>query len=160
MTAGKRQKPSTQSEKSRPKQDRRGKFRPGESGNPAGRPKGAISKTNRLVREMLEQRADEVISAILDRAAETGDPGIARLVLDRLAPAPKHAPREPYALGSLDTVAACTDEMRRLAAAVAEGDIDEEHADAIAARVKDAVRLIESMEFERRIAVLEAALGD
>ena len=118
-----------------------------------------MNKTNRLIKDLLSDNAENVIRAALSRIEETGDPALVKLVLDRLSPTPSHAPRDPYLLGELDSLKRCTDEMQRLASAVAAGEIEEDHAAEIAARIKDAASLLQSGELEQRLKALEARFG-
>ena len=70
-------------------------FKKGESGNPAGRPKGSQNKRG-IINEALDKLSEEkglnVTEAIIKRIAEdalTGDATAARLILDRTIPAYK-----------------------------------------------------------------------
>lgn len=60
-----------------------GRFLPGRSGNPRGRPPGP-SKQQALLRRMLDE-GEEVLDAMLAKAKE-GDPGAASLILSRILP--------------------------------------------------------------------------
>jgi hypothetical protein len=61
-------------------------WKPGQSGNPAGRPKGAVSIV-RLMRNVLEENGEEaarkIALAIIEKA-KAGDPKCAEIVLDRI----------------------------------------------------------------------------
>jgi hypothetical protein len=59
---------------------KRGSWKPGQSGNPAGRPPGAgeVSK----LRAAIGERVPELLTAMMDKALE-GDVGAARLLLER-----------------------------------------------------------------------------
>lgn len=59
----------------------KGRFQPGVSGNPHGRPKCE----NVALRKSLEEGGAEVVTAILD-AAKAGDMMAAKIVIDRLLP--------------------------------------------------------------------------
>src|SRR3990167_9567009 len=59
-------------------------FKPGESGNPTGRPKGIIDKRSEL-RSLLETHAKEIIEKLIERA-KIGDDVAMRLCVDRLIP--------------------------------------------------------------------------
>ncbi len=59
-------------------------FKAGESGNPNGRPKGAISKRTQLAK-LLEPRAEELIAKLIDLALN-GDANALRLCIERLIP--------------------------------------------------------------------------
>jgi hypothetical protein len=118
------------------------------------------------MRARLEQHAEEIILNLIERATERDEEGRSRastealeMCLKRLYPAPRHSARVPYALGTIDTLAQCTAETRKLAAAVAAGLIDDDHANSIAKRINDAAKLIEVAEFERQVAAVAARLG-
>ena len=63
------------------------KFKVGESGNPSGRPKGAVSKRTQLSK-LLEPHAEELINKAVE-LAKAGDINALRLCLERLIPKPK-----------------------------------------------------------------------
>jgi hypothetical protein len=78
--------------KSKPARNKAGKFLKGQSGNPAGRPKGSKNQTN-LVKQAIEgQLVDELANNagdILAKAislAKQGDPTMIKLLLDKLLP--------------------------------------------------------------------------
>jgi hypothetical protein len=60
-------------------------FQPGQSGNPAGRPKGARGKAAILAEELFEGEAENIIRAAIE-AAKGGDTTAVRVCLDRVAP--------------------------------------------------------------------------
>lgn len=62
-----------------------GQFRPGQSGNPAGKPKGARHRATEMVEALLSGEAGEIARAVVEKAKE-GDMTAARIVLDRIAP--------------------------------------------------------------------------
>ncbi len=62
-------------------------FKPGASGNPNGRPKGAISKRTQLAK-LLEPHAEELINKAVE-LAKAGDIQALRFCLERLIPKPK-----------------------------------------------------------------------
>ena len=81
---------------------RQTRFKPGVSGNPNGRPKGAATSLEKIIEQELERlvegdpslgdqgpisRRRRLVRAMLD-ALEQGDPRVARLVLDRIWPMP------------------------------------------------------------------------
>ena len=61
------------------------RFQPGQSGNPAGRPSGALNKKTLAARALLEERAEEIVTNLMDRAME-GHGTAMRLCFDRLVP--------------------------------------------------------------------------
>ena len=70
------------------------KFKPGQSGNPAGRPKGACTKQLTALREA----ADKVLPLVVERAL-TGDFESQRLIIDKAIPKAKSmSPAESFDL--------------------------------------------------------------
>jgi hypothetical protein len=65
-----------------------GKFQPGQSGNPSGRPAGSKSKVSQLVGDMIAEKAEEITKILIDKALD-GDAGCLKLIIERLSPAPK-----------------------------------------------------------------------
>lgn len=142
-----------------PAQPRRpGAFQPGQSGNPAGRPKGARSRLALLTQQHLDGEATAIVAAVI-AAAKAGEPTAMRLCIERLMPARKGAP----VLLDLPPITAAADVPRAMAAvceAVAEGEISPEEGAAVAGIVDASRRAIETADLESRIAALEANNAD
>ncbi len=64
------------------------KFKPGESGNPAGRPKGSRNTQTQLLK-LLEPHAENLINKMVEEVLE-GEPNALRLCIERLLPKAKH----------------------------------------------------------------------
>lgn len=67
-----------------------GRWSPGVSGNPAGRPVGARSRRTVAMGQALSARADDLAAALLDQAIDQGSVPAARLMLDMLDAADDH----------------------------------------------------------------------
>jgi Family of unknown function (DUF5681) len=61
------------------------RFQPGQSGNPGGRPTGSLNKKTIAAQAVMEERAEEMASNLLDRA-KNGDPTAMRLCMGQLVP--------------------------------------------------------------------------
>ncbi|HCU68160.1 MAG TPA: hypothetical protein DGF30_02805 [Desulfomicrobium sp.] len=61
------------------------RFKPGQSGNPSGRPRGARNKASVLAQKLMEGQAEAVVQTVIE-AALTGDMAAARLIVERLVP--------------------------------------------------------------------------
>ena len=124
-------------------------FKPGQSGNPKGRPKGsgAIGKLRAAISDALP----DVLEAMTQKAL-AGDVSAARLLLERVVPPLK--PEEqalPLALpdGTL------TDQGRAVLAAVAAGELAPLQGSALLGAIGTLARVAEVDELERRIKALE-----
>lgn len=130
-------------------------FQPGQSGNPAGRPKG--SGTSGRIRAMLESNAEEVVAAVLAKALE-GDATAQRLVLDRLCP-PLRPVAEPFHLplprGGAKDADALLALSKAILAAVAGGRLTPDEGAALAGLVEQHRKLLETTDLEQRLASLE-----
>lgn len=62
-----------------------GKFRPGQSGNPSGRPRGSRNRATRLAQDLLDGESEELVRVAIKRAKK-GDPIALRLCIERLVP--------------------------------------------------------------------------
>jgi len=64
------------------------KFQPGKSGNPSGRPVGALNKQTQMLK-FLEPKAEELINKMVEMALE-GDTTALKLCIERLLPKAVH----------------------------------------------------------------------
>lgn len=129
------------------------RFRPGESGNPAGRPPGRGAAAT--LRQAIEAAAPEVLEVVL-RAARAGDLVAARLVLDRIVP-----PLRPVDLPAPVPVAPGADlatQVRAVVGAALTGELAPDAAATLLSGIGAASRVIEVQELHDRIAALERAL--
>lgn len=131
-----------------------GRFQPGKSGNPKGRPRG-VGEVSKL-RASIAAHVPAIIKALVDRALD-GDPQAAKLLLERSIPALKPADLGvtlPMPGGTL------TEQGAAIFEAVASGTITAEQGRSLLAGLDTLARLRESDEFERRLARLEGAHDD
>ena len=130
-----------------------GRFVPGVSGNPAGKPPGARARATRLAEKLMAGDAEAVVRAVIE-AAKGGDMTAARLVLDRIAPPCRGRPVRldlPPIVGAADLVKA----LAAVADAMARGVISAEEAQAAAGVLDHQRKAVETLDLERRIAALE-----
>ena len=132
-------------------------FQRGESGNPAGRPKGARHRTTLMLEALLDEEAADVARAVIG-AAKNGDVAAARLVLDRLLP-PRRGRTVELDLPALATAADLMAAQARVVAAVGDGSIATDEATDISELLEAAGRAMERSALETRIVALEEAKG-
>ncbi len=130
-----------------------GRFQPGQSGNPTGKPRGARHRTTLLAERMMQDEAGEVVKAVI-KAAKRGDMTAARLVLDRIAPARRDSPVS-FALPPIETAADAAAAMASVLAAVANGSVTPSEADQIAKVVGIFIQTLEATAYEARLRALE-----
>lgn len=130
-----------------------GKFKPGVSGNPAGKPPGTLNRKT-LVAQALDARAESVATAVVDKALE-GDMQAARLVLERV-----HPPKRPAGNRvnfKFDPDTSMAQQARQVLAAMACGDIEVEIGQIFLNSLSTAAGIFEHDELSKRITELESA---
>jgi Family of unknown function (DUF5681) len=128
-------------------------FRPGQSGNPAGRPKGSRDAASLLMERLLEGDAEEIGRKTIELALD-GDSRILKACLDRLLP-PRRDRLVPFDLPAMESAADLPKASAALLAAVAEGEITPSEASALARVIDTHAKAIEINELEQRLARLE-----
>jgi len=128
-------------------------FSPGKSGNPQGRPKGALNQTTRAALELLDGKAQALTRKAVE-LAQDGNVVALRLCLERLIP-----PRKDHPISlKLPQVAGVGDIPKALGAvlkAVAGGEITPGEGQSLAAMLEAYRRGLELTELEARLTALE-----
>lgn len=132
-------------------------WKPGQSGNPAGRPKGALNATTRVVQALLDGDAEEIVRKAIEMA-KSGDGPVLRAVLERIAPARKDNP-VAIELPAVETAADAKRASAAVLASVAAGDITPGEGQAVMALLTAHRAIVETEDLEARIAALEAKGG-
>jgi len=132
-------------------------FQKGESGNPAGRPRGARNRATILMQNLLADDAETIVRKAIELAKD-GDIAAIRMCMDRLAPARRDEPvvldLPPFATAA-DIVAASA----TIVAAAAAGDLTPSEAADLAKVIDIYVRALETKSFEERLTKLEDGAG-
>ncbi len=132
-----------------PKTKRPGRWKAGESGNPAGRPPGAGEVAK--LRASIAERVPQLLAAMMTKALE-GDVGAARLLLER-AIAPLKAAEQTRALTLPDGT--LTEQGRAVLASVAAGDLAPGQGAALVSAIGTLARVAEIDDLAKRIEKLE-----
>lgn len=129
------------------------RFKKGQSGNPAGKPKGARDKRTEL-RSLLEPHRTALVMKAVAMAL-AGDTTAMRICLDRLI-APVRG--NPVSIGDLS--GSLTERGDRVMAAIAQGNISAEEAASLMAVIQSQARIIEADELDKRLSALEKRIEE
>lgn len=139
--------------------DQAGRFVPGQSGNPKGKPKGTLHKATRAALAMMEGQLEALTQAVIN-AALAGDMAATKLVFDKLIPQAKESPVEPGAVDLPDlTGASVPDAVAAVVQAVAEGSLPPGQGQQIVSMLDGYRKSVELAEIEARLTALEQAAG-
>jgi plasmid stability protein len=124
-------------------------FQKGQSGNPAGRPRGIV--TQRRLRESIEADVPEILRAMIEQA-KAGDVGAARLLLGVTL-----APLKPTDQAvNLPLTGDLADDGREILKAAGSGDLTPEQAARLLQSLGALARIIETADLLHRVERLEA----
>jgi len=143
----------TGSEKSGGKQGRAHLFKPGQSGNPKGKPRGARHRLTLLAEKLMDDQAEAIVESVI-KAAKAGDMVAARLILERVSPVRKGRTVQ-FALPAVEKADDVLGALGSVIAAVASGELTPDEGATIAGLLEAKRRAIETVEFENRILALE-----
>ena len=127
------------------------KFQKGQSGNPAGKPRGAKDRRTEL-RALFQPRSGELVNKAIEMAL-SGDAACLRLCIDRLV-APIKAQDTAAPIEGLDA-GSLADQGRAVMAGVAAGTLTPDQAATLLHAIASQAKIIEVDELEQRIARLE-----
>jgi hypothetical protein len=130
------------------------RFTRGQSGNPAGKPRGARDKRTAL-RALLVPHAESLTAKTVE-LAKAGDTTALRLCLDRLIP-PVRAKDEPVELGSVGKN--LTDYGWHILEASLSGRITPTEAATLMQALSAQARIVEAEELAARLEALEQKVG-
>ncbi len=128
-------------------------WKKGQSGNPAGRPKGCRNRATLLALAAMEGELDAVVRVVIE-AAKAGDMTAARLVVDKLIPPTKER-AVTLELPDSSTPEGIEMAQSAILTAVGAGDLLPGEGATLSTLVENRRRSIETLELEKRIAALE-----
>jgi Family of unknown function (DUF5681) len=131
-----------------------GRFKPGQSGNPAGKPAGIRHAALVALDAIGQAGAEAVLEKVVAQALE-GDTRAADILLRRVWPERKGRP-VTFHLPIMKTPADLTDAMSAVSVAMAAGELSPEEAASAASVIEVHRRALDTHDLAARIAALEA----
>ena len=125
-------------------------FQPGQSGNPAGKPKGVKHRTTKIREEILAN-APGLLDSLLEQAM-AGDVAAAKLLLERCLP-PLRGVDEPVLVPGLE--GSLSEQGQAVVSAAAQGRLTPSQAATLMTALGGQARLVELDELVKRIEKLE-----
>jgi Family of unknown function (DUF5681) len=133
-------------------------FLPGQSGNPAGRPRGARNKKTLALEALLDGESEALMQRLID-LAKMGDDLALRLCVERML-APQRERPVPLKLPRIES----DQDARRASAevmdALGEGEITPKEAEHLLRAVAGAAMIMQSTEIAARLNWIEERLAD
>jgi hypothetical protein len=130
-------------------------FKPGQSGNPDGRPKGARNRATVAAERLLDGEADALTRKAIELAKE-GDTTALRLCIERILPSRKDRPVS-FNMPRIETLADSVRAAAAIASAVADGDLTPIEAAELSKVVEGYTRAVETADISARLLRLEQA---
>jgi hypothetical protein len=129
------------------------RFKTGQSGNPGGRPKGALNKATLATQALLDGEAEVLTRKVVELAKE-GHPAALRLCLERLLPPRKDRPIT-FALPQLEGAEDLAKALGEILQAVARGEITPGEGQTLTAMLDTYRKGLETTDLEARVTALE-----
>jgi hypothetical protein len=131
-----------------------GQWKKGQSGNPAGMPKGTRHRVTMLAEKLMGDDAEDIVRAVVN-AAKAGDPTAMRLCIERLVPVRKGRPIT-FDLPPVETATDISKALGVIAKSMAAGELTPDEAGTVATVMEAHRKAIETTELEERVRNLEA----
>jgi hypothetical protein len=130
-------------------------FKPGQSGNPDGRPKGARNRATIAAETLLDGEADALTRKAIELAKQ-GDTTALRLCIERILPTRKDRPVS-FDMPRIERVADSVTAVAAIATAVADGELTPMEAAELSKVVDGYTRAMETADLAARLMRLEQA---
>lgn len=132
------------------------RFKPGQSGNPSGKPKGSLNRVTLAIQSLLDDEGEELTRKAIELAKD-GDLTALRLCLERICPPRKSRPIN-IALPDVKTGEGVSQAQAVVVRAVGEGELTPEEGQVLSNILEARRKSIETEDHEKRISELEERL--
>jgi Family of unknown function (DUF5681) len=133
-------------------------FLPGQSGNPAGRPRGARNKKTIALEALLDGESEALMQKMIGMA-KVGDDLAMRLCMERML-APQRERPVPLHLPRIDSEADARRASAEVIAALGEGEITPKEAEHLMRAIAGAAVIMQSSEIAARLQRIEQRLAE
>ena len=130
------------------------KFQPGQSGNPAGRPRGSRNRRTIASERLFDEAAETLTEKAIELAGQ-GHPVALRLCMERICPT-RDRP-VGFELPGMATAADAVAAMGSVVQGVADGDLTPRDAAQLAAVIQAFARTLSTADLERELSELVRA---
>jgi hypothetical protein len=127
-------------------------FPPGESGNPAGRPPGSKNRFSTAFQDVVGEQFENLLRVVLEQALD-GDLRAVKLLLSHTPPEREQIELQLPKISSMKDIVAANEAVFD---AIGQGQLAPESAKLIGELIASQMRTIGGLDFERRLALLEA----
>jgi hypothetical protein len=134
-----------------------GRFSPGRSANPSGKPKGARHRATMMAEKLLDKDAAEIIKKLVEKA-KNGEPWAVRFVAERIIP-PARDRATPFSLPKIDGPADLPRAVQAVVDATSAGDLSIEDGERVIALLTGLRQAYEGASMAERLAEMEARLA-
>ena len=135
------------------KQRHRGQFKPGQSGNPKGKPKGTRNRATTIAQDLLDGEAQALTRKAVELAKE-GNPVALRLCIERLIP-PRRDRSIAFELPKVQSAEDLPRAFAKIMDAVAKGELTPGEGQTVTALLEAWRKGFEMTELEARVRALE-----
>ena len=133
-------------------------YKPGQSGNPNGRPKGRVNKLRAEMRKPLQESSPEIIQKAVDLAL-SGNDSMIKLCLDKIIPSVKSID-SPVELFELTSQSSITEKANAILSATGAGQLSPTHAGQLLSGLSTLCKAMELDEINQRLTAIEQILSN